>query len=137
MEIKVCARGHANVLCLHKTTSEFTAEENLTPRGDCIFAVASDKTMADLPEKFKQRLRSEDAILEVSIECNGVSDTITARGHQELTLTHPTDFVIRKSTFTCPRTLAVSADKASSDLKRELVSELSKGGQVAIKMRLS
>jgi hypothetical protein len=39
-------------------------------------------------------------------------------------LTHPTDVVVRKSDYFCSRTLAVRADKAASDLSRELVEKL-------------
>ena len=133
----VNAKGHENVLSNHKSTSEFTSENHLTPRGDCIYAVGSYNTMADLSEAFKEALRSEDATLEIVIECNGVSDTLTARGHPDLMLNHPTDFVIRKSSFICSRTLAVNADKASSDLDRGLIRQLQSGYGVVIKLRLS
>ncbi|MBM4400405.1 MAG: DUF371 domain-containing protein, partial [Crenarchaeota archaeon] len=42
----------------------------------------------------------------------------------QLTLSHPTDMVIRKSDYVCNRTLAVHADKAAQDLSRELVEKL-------------
>ena len=131
------AKGHPNILCLHESTSEFTCETHLTKKGDCIFAVSSDKSMMDLPKEFKDALRSEDATLKMTIECNGVSDTVSARGHPKLMFTHETDFVVRKSSFTCSRTLAVEADKASSDLDRQLVAELALGGDVVIKLEVT
>jgi len=128
------AKGHANILSTHRNTLEFTAEERLTRRGDCIIAVSADKTMADLSDEFKAALRRPDAILNLTIECNGVSDRVTAHGHPQLSLTHPTDFVIRKSDFICPRTLAVNADKAACDLSRRLVEELKNDRPVVIKL---
>jgi hypothetical protein len=130
----VRAAGHPNVSSTHKTTLEFTCESHLTERGDCIFAVCADKTMGELSDEFRESLRSDDVVLTLVIECNGVSDTVTARGHPDLILNHPTDFVVRKSSFICPRTLAVESDKAACDLKRELVVELQKGCGVVIKL---
>ncbi len=131
------ARGHPNVLSLHETTLEFTRETHLTPRGDCIFAVAADKSLPDLPAEFKDALRSENAVLTMTVECGGVSYTVVARGHPGLILTHPTDAVIRKSAFICPRTLAVNADKAACDLGRDLVEVLKKGGEATIILEVS
>ncbi|MBU0761546.1 MAG: DUF371 domain-containing protein, partial [Candidatus Altiarchaeota archaeon] len=103
MEFEARAMGHVNVLCLHEKTLEFTAEDHLTKKGDCIFAVCADKTMADLPEEFKERLKTDNAKLKLVIECGGVKDEVTACGSPDLILTHPTDFVVRKSNFICSR----------------------------------
>jgi len=45
-------------------------------------------------------------------------------GHSDLTLTHDEDIVLRKSDFTCPRTISVKCDKASNLVPREMVSKL-------------
>lgn len=129
---EITAWGHENVLSLHKNTFEFTAEDHLTIRGDCIFAVKADKTMADLSDEFKQALRREGARLKIKIECNGITDEASAYGHPGLILTHKSDFVVRKSTFICERTLAVNADKAASDISRKLVEELKKADKAVI-----
>jgi uncharacterized protein len=132
----ILARGHANVRSTHRNTLEFTREEHLTPRGDCIVAVAADKAMPQLSEEFKAGLRAEDARVEITIECGGISDTITAYGHPNLILNHPTDLVIRKSDHICPRTLAIRADKAACDLAPALIERLSGGGAVTIKLAI-
>jgi uncharacterized protein len=137
VKVELRAKGHRNVLSTHRNTFEFTQEEHLTPRGDCIVAVAADKTMADLPEEFKAALRREDAGIEITIECGGQAEKVTASGSPKLLLTHPTDFVIRRSDFICARTLAVRADKAAVDLSRQLVEELKRGGPVLIKLDVS
>jgi uncharacterized protein len=132
VKVEIRAKGHHNILSLHRNTLELTKEDHLTPRGDCIVAVAADKTMADLPEGFKSALRQEGAVLEITMECGGQKDTVKAHGHPDLILDHPTDMVVRKSRFICPRTLALSADKASCDIDRKLVDEMRKGGEVMI-----
>jgi uncharacterized protein len=134
-EVILCS-GHRSVLSTHRNTFEFTKETHLSPRGDCIVAVAADRTMADLPEEFKASLKKGDAVLHLTIECGGISESITAYGHPNLILSHPTDFVVRKTDYICPRTLAIRADKAAKDLDRRLVEELKKGLPVKITMHL-
>jgi uncharacterized protein len=137
VKVEINAKGHHNVLSTHRNTLEFTKEEHLTPRGDCIVAVAADKTMADLPEEFKAALRKDGTKLTITIECGGLKETVNACGSHKLLLTHPTDFVVRRSDFICARTLAIRADKAASDLSRQLAEELKKGGLVLIKLDVS
>ncbi|MCG2782813.1 MAG: DUF371 domain-containing protein [Candidatus Altiarchaeales archaeon] len=134
-EETIRARGHENVTARHKTTLEFTKEEHLTPRGDCIIAVSADRGLQEFSEEFKNLLKDDDAVLEITIECGGISEILKAKGHHNLTLTHPTDMVVRKSDFICDRTLAIGADKASIDLDRELVEKLKRGSEVIIKLK--
>lgn len=136
-EETVIAIGHENVTSRHRTTLEFTKEEHLTPRGDCIIAVGADRGLQEFSEEFKNLLRDDDAILEITIKCDGISETVKARGHHNLTLTHPTDMVVRKSDFICDRTLAIGADKASIDLDRGLIEGLRKGKEAVIKLKIT
>ncbi len=130
------AYGHGNVLATHKTTLEFTKETHLTPRGDCIVAVGADKGLLELSENFKKSLKNEKTRLSIKIKCGNLEETITACGHPNLTLTHPTDMVVRKSDFICPRTLAIRADKAACDLNRKLVNKLEDGNDVEIIIKI-
>ena len=132
----ICCRGHPNVLSTHRNTFEFTKETHLSPKGDCIVAIAADKNMVELPEEFKRRLKTEDSRLEITIECGGLSETITAYGHPNLILTHPTDFVVRKTDFICPRTLAIRAEKAAKDMDRRLIEKLREGLPAIIKLSI-
>jgi len=132
MEEIIHARGHFNVRSRHETTLEVTKEDHLTPRGDCIIAIKADKGIDDLSEKFKRRLKEDDAVLEIAIECNGLVEKITARGSRQLILKHPTDMVVRKSEFIDERTLAIKADKAAKDLNKKLVEELKKDSSVKV-----
>ena len=63
----------------------------------------------------------------VKLNTANASDEITGYGHHDLTLTHPTDIVCRKSTFICPRTLMIKSNKAAADLNRDLINDLSNG----------
>ena len=130
------ARGHRNVRAMHETTLEFTRATHLTPRGDCIVAVASEVGCAGLPDELKESLRRDDTRLTITISCGGFSAVVRAHGSPKLALSHPTDMVVRKSGFVCPRTLAVYADKAASDLDRELVKEIRDGNLVEIMLKV-
>ena len=125
----ILARGHENILATHKTTFEITKESSLSKRGNCVLAVAADKAMDDLSPEFKEKLRKDGAKVTVSIEAGEISETINAYGNPHLVLTHPTDIVIRKSSYICDRTLAIKADKAACDLSRTLVKKLRSPGQ--------
>ena len=135
-EETVRARGHENVTSRHRTTLEFTKGEHLTPRGDCIVAVGADRGLQEFSEEFKNLLKDDDAVLEITIECDGISEMVKAKGHHNLTLTHPTDMVVRKSDFVCGRTLAIGADKASIDLDRGLIEKLRRGGEAIIELKI-
>ena len=124
MKAKFTAYGHGNVTSLHETTLMFTSEDYVTPTGDCIIGVKSSLTLPDLPEEFRERMKSPDARLRVLIECGGRREEITAYGHPGLEYRDPKDMVVRKSGYTCPRTLAVGADKAAIDLDRGMVEEM-------------
>ena len=120
------ARGHRNIRATHRTTLEITKEADLTPRGDCIVAVGSEKGAADLNRELVEALkRGAEATL--TIEAGGVTETVRGRGDPRITLTHPTDIVVRKSLYVDSRTLMVEADKSALDLDRRLVEALRRG----------
>jgi len=116
--------GHENIQATHKTTLEFTKDEHLSKKGDCIVAVAANKALADLNAEFKEKLRKPHAKLTITIEAGEIVEQVNAHGSPQLILTHPTDIVVRKSDYVCSRTLAVRADKAAQDLSRNIVEKL-------------
>ncbi len=120
----VIAYGHENVTSRHKTTLEFTKDKEISKRADCIIGVKADKGIVDLSEEFKAKARSENAIIELTISTNGVEEKITGKGHPELSFTHPTDMVARKSEFICSRTIMIAADKSSNELNRKLIEQM-------------
>ena len=118
------ARGHGNVRSSHKTTLEITKEKSLTKRGDCIIAVGATKGAKDLGLKFREAAKGKAAKIKITVEAGGVKEFVNARGTPELLLTHSIDLVVRKSDYVCGRTVAIGADKAASDLSKELVEKL-------------
>jgi hypothetical protein len=118
------ASGHRNIQAIHPTTLMFTKEPSLSKMGDCIVAVAADKALSDLSTQFKDTLRKPNAKLTITIEADGAVQQITASGSLRLLLTHMTDMVVRKSDYVSDRTLAIHADKASSDLPRTFIAKL-------------
>jgi hypothetical protein len=133
---KIKAKCNVNITAKHGTTLEITKEEHLTLKGDCIIAVSADRALPELSEKFKKALRNPSAKIEIVIHCSNLTEKVIACGHPDLTLKHPTDMVVRKSTFICDRTLAVKADKASIDLDRALVDRLRKGEDIEIELKI-
>jgi len=108
----------------HKTTFEVTKEADLTKKGDCIVAVEATKAAMDLPREFKKAAKKEGAQITVTIEAGEMKETVKAKGSPQLQFSHPTDLVVRKSSYVCGRTLAIGADKASIDFSRRLVEKL-------------
>jgi hypothetical protein len=120
----VVAFGHGNIQAIHPSTLMFTKEKHLSKTGDCIIAVAADKAAADLSCEFKEKLKKPNAKLAITIEAEGLTQQVNASGSTKLLLTNSTDMVIRKSDYISDRTLAIHADKSSSDLPREFVEKL-------------
>ena len=113
--------GHPNVTALHRITIEITKAKDLTQRGDCIIGVNASKACYDLDDALKHHLRSENSVVRMSIMVDGINCDLVAQGSPSLILTHRHDIVIRRSSFVCPRTLAVKCDKASNSLPKDMV----------------
>ncbi|MBU5689619.1 MAG: DUF371 domain-containing protein [Candidatus Aenigmatarchaeota archaeon] len=120
---EIIAFGHEKVLAKHKTTIEITRENFLTKNGDCIIAVNANKSCFDLNENLKSVLKSGEKII-FEIEVNGKKDKITAFGSNQLDLSNKTSIVIRKSNYIDDRTIAINADKAACNIRRDIIEEL-------------
>jgi hypothetical protein len=122
--VAIFAHGHENIQATHETTLEITKEPTLTKRGDCIIAVEATNGAADLPLEFKEAARKKGAQIKITIEAGELKEIVRAKGSPRLLFTHPTDLVVRKTDYVCGRTLAITADKAASDLSRKLVEKI-------------
>ncbi len=120
----ITAHGHENILARNKNTFEITRDTQLTKQGDCIIAVAADKSVKNLSDEFKKILRRKSAKLTIVIQADGEKEVAEAWGNPKLTFSHPTDLVIRKSDYVCDRTLATKANKAAKDFSRHFVGKL-------------
>jgi len=121
MKIVVPFCGHRNILSLHEKTIEITKDSKLTTNGDCIVGVGADISCIDLPEKMKRKIQDSKTKISFSIEANGKKITIHGYGSEKLSLKHTKDIVLRKSAFTCSRTIAINCDRASSDIPRDFI----------------
>jgi hypothetical protein len=117
------ARGHPRITARHPTTLMITKEEGVGPKGDCIVAVGADKGAKDLSGALKRAIRAGRGV-RVTLKVGDAAEVIQGYGNPGLTQENPTDIVIRKSRFTCGRTVAIEADKAAGDLSRNFVSRL-------------
>ena len=52
----------------------FTKDKHVSKNGDCIVAVAADKSVADLSAEFKEKLRKPNAKLTITIEAGGFKE---------------------------------------------------------------
>ena len=136
MIFKILARGHENVTSRHKSTFEITKDSELTLSGDCIVGVDMDKSMLDFPCEFKDKIADSNTRIIVELKTENGHDEIVGHGHEDLTLTHPSDIVIRKSDFTCPRTLMIGADKAARDLDENLICDLKNEKTMEVTIKL-
>jgi hypothetical protein len=118
------ARGHENIKALHRVTFEFTKDEEVTPKGDCILGVKLDKAVADLDPDFKKALRKDTALLVIVIEVDNLRDIVLARGSSRLLLEDDRRVVVRRSRFIGRETLAIEASKAARDIDRRIVEKL-------------
>ena len=75
----------------------------------------------DIPEQMKNLLKNSKSEILFTISVKDFSFKVKGVGHESLILTNPHDIVIRKSSFICPRTLAINCEVASDSIPREMV----------------
>lgn len=137
MIFKIKTRGHKNVTSHHKSTFEITKDAEIGPTADCIIGTAMDKSMLNFPQEFKDRIANSNTKITVILNTENGHDEITGFGHEDLTLTHPTDIVCRTSDYTCSRTLMIRADKAARDLDCDLINDLKNEKIMEVTIKLS
>lgn len=137
MIFKILTKGHKNVSSKHKSTFEITKDAEIGPTADCIIGTDMDKTMLNFPPEFKDKIADSNTRITVELKTENGYDEITGWGHEDLTLTHPTDIVIRKSDFTCSRTLMINADKAAKDLDGNLIEDLKNEKVMEVTIKLA
>lgn len=116
--------GHGNVRSTHPRTIEITKERNLTPSGDCIIGVGAKCGCKEIPARIKDVIMDSGTKIRIEISVDESSFTVLGRGDANLTMEDPDDIVIRRSSFVCPRTLAVRCDAAADSIPREMIRAL-------------
>ena len=124
MHFEILFHGHKNIRSLHPKTIEITTEPNLTLNGDCIIGVDASCGCNEIPEQMKNLMRNSKSEILFTISVKDFSFKIKGCGNENLILTNPHDVVIRKSSFTCPRTLAINCDLASDSIPRQMIKSL-------------
>jgi len=135
----VHARGHEHVSAAHASTFEVTSDDWLTPAGDCILAVDADRVPADFDDAFVDACRDHTATIRATLTATTddgttVTDTVTGRGHPELSFENDRSHVGRTSGYVDDRTVLVGADAAASDLDQGLVDALAGGADLRFEL---
>ncbi|MHA1911399.1 MAG: DUF371 domain-containing protein [Candidatus Kariarchaeaceae archaeon] len=115
------ARGHQNISASHKTTLELTTDTHMTQKGNCIIGVSSTHGLNDLPDELKKLIQLSSSLIIIILKIDKNEVKITGQGHPDLSLSHMSDMVIRKSSFTCSRTLCINSSHGSADLPLEFI----------------
>ena len=135
-EVTLRAEGHEHVSAEHGSTFEVTSDDWLTPAGDCILAVEADTTPADVPRSFVAACRSHEATVVAEFAAADATQTVTGRGHPELTYEGDRSMVGRTSDYVDERTIMVGADAAAGDFDRRLVTALERGAPLTVTLRV-
>ncbi len=130
----ITAYGHPNVTATHRTTFEVTKEGELSRAGNCIIAVDADKGARDLSRRFRDVLQHPKSRLDTTIRCGPYEVHVSSRGDPALSLTHVTDLVWRRSSFTCDRTVGICSDYTACDLPREMIDLLIREEEICVLM---
>jgi hypothetical protein len=121
VEEEIIFFGHRNIRAMHDRTIEITRAKEITLRADCIVGVNANKACADLSDAFKRRLKDDNSFLRISLIIDGYEYEFAGHGNHSILLSHTDDIVLRKSTFVCPRTMAVRCNRASHNIPRSIV----------------
>lgn len=114
--------GHKNITAKHKTTLEFTKDENLSLNGDCIIGVKADFSLKEIKKFIKNSIKNNNNEIKIIICFNNSKEEIIAEINPGFD--SDKEMVIRKSEYKDERTLAIRANKASFELKRDLIGYL-------------
>jgi hypothetical protein len=121
--IRFTASGHRNIRATHQTTIEFTKDKTLSLRGNCVVGVNADFDAEELKRFVKKHKK-----IRVLLKVNNLEDEIIAEGND--CFDDEKEVVIRKSDFSSERTLAIKANKAAFELRRDIVEKLKEPEQI-------
>ena len=120
MQYKFNAYGHPNILGMHKTTLEFTKDNELSLNGDCIVGVNADFELKEIKNFIENSNNKKISITIKTISKNKkINDIILAE--LNLNFSGNKELVIRKTDFVSERTFATKANKVCFDLNKDLI----------------
>jgi hypothetical protein len=128
----VNAYGHYNVIAKHRSTIELTKDNFLTPRGDCIIGIKSDKGANSLSIDLKRIISTDNSYIYVILKVENLEnvEVIRGRGSRKLTLENPNKIIIRKSNYISDATIMINSNKAAIDINRDIINELRNGSKL-------
>lgn len=132
MKEVIHANGHENVSAAHASTFEVTTDDYLTPAGDCILGIEADRAPADFDDEFVTACQHADATIAATFETDGHSQTVTGRGHPDLTFESDRSAVGRTSDYVDDHTILVGAEFAAEGFDAELVAALADGTELTV-----
>ena len=123
MRYKFYANGHPNILGTHKTTLEFTKDDDLSLRGNCIIGVKADFDLSKI-KKFIKKTKNKNIKITIrpiskNKKYKKIQEKITAEFNPSFNSNN--ELVIRKTDFVSERTFAIRADKAAFELDMLLI----------------
>jgi len=110
--------GHENITSKHKTTLEFTKDDELSLNGDCIVGVKADFSLLQL-KNFIKSLKSNKITIIIETMENNIIEKINAEINPKFNSDR--EIVIRKTDFVSGRTLAINSNKAAFELNVDLI----------------
>ena len=116
--------GHSNITGTHKSTLEITTEKHLTDKGDCIIGVNAKTACNTLNSKIKEEIQKDNNQITIELIVEDMKFKTKAMGSSKLSLKHKKDIVLRKSKFTCTRTVGINAENAAIDIPRAMIRKL-------------
>ena len=135
MRYKFYANGHPNILGTHKTTLEFTKDDEVSLRGNCIIGVKADFDLSKIKEFIKKTKNKNIKITIQPISKNKKYKKIQEKIYAELnpSFNSNNELVIRKTDFVSERTFAIRANNCAFELRRDLINYLKgKGNKIRV-----
>lgn len=122
--ISFTVKGHPGITAEHRSTLEFTKDDQIKGNGDCILGISSDHDIGDL-NKLNGRLI-------FVMKLDGIEEAFEATIPKNHKITDQRELVIRTSSFISDRTYAITSSKSSLDIDRGLIEALKKGKEMKV-----
>ena len=117
--------GHQHITAQHKTTLEFTQENEVSPQGDCLVARSVDFDPAKM-RSFMQHVSR----VRITIQASDVMDTLECIPNPDFFDTK--ELVVRMSGVQTSRTVGIHATKSARMLNPALVERLRNPEQTVV-----
>ncbi len=128
MKLLLTAKGHPNITGNHKNSIEFSLENDITTRADCVLGVSS------VVNKDALKLLKEKVKIRLVLEAANQKEELTAYGSPQITATK--GFIIRKSNIIDDKTAAIYADKSAADISREFIDKIKNDVKITVKVEV-